>query len=93
MTNPILPPSKTTTTAAAAVKDKTPPPSTISKVTTSDNKSNPPPRKTSLSDLEKELQEFDIDVDKDDVSDVELDQATGAYKKTDDEEAEVKLLQ
>ena len=44
------------------------------------------PRKTSISDLEKELQEFDIDLDKDDVSDVENGQSTGVSKKTTDED-------
>lgn len=44
------------------------------------------PRKTSMSDLEKELQEFDIDLDKDDVSDVENGQSTGVSKKTTDED-------
>jgi hypothetical protein len=44
-----------------------------------------------MSDLEKELQEFDIDLDKDDVSDVENGQTTGVYKKTTDED-EVKTF-
>jgi hypothetical protein len=41
-----------------------------------------------MSDLEKELQEFDIE---DDVSDVENGQTTGVYKKTTDED-EVKTF-
>ena len=46
-------------------------------------------RRTSLSDLEKELQEFDIDPDKDDVSDIEKGQSTGFNKKFADEDEEV----
>jgi len=81
---PILPPATTTT------KGSTPPPTTTSKAT-SDMKSTATVRKTSLSDLEKELQEFDIDIDKDDVSDAENGQSAKASKKFADED-EVKTL-
>lgn len=70
-------------------KGSTPPPppptattSSTVKQSTTDNKPTASARKTSLSDLEKELQEFDIDLDKDDVSDVENGQSTGVFKKT-----------
>ncbi len=67
-------------------KGSTPPPpppiATTSSTTTA--------RKTSFSDLEKELQEFDIDPDND-VSDAEIGQSTGVYKKTTDED-EVKTF-
>ena len=43
-------------------------------------------QKTPLTDLDKELQEFDIDLDKDDVSDVEFEASTGAFKKSSEEE-------
>jgi hypothetical protein len=66
------PPPPTTTTATA---------STISKTTT-DIKSTATARKTSMSDLEKELEEFDIGPDNDDVSDAENGQPKGAYKKS-----------
>ena len=45
-----------------------------------------------MSDLEKELEAFDIDVDKDDVSDAEDGQSSGVYKKTTDED-EVKSFE
>jgi hypothetical protein len=69
------------TTTASTVKE----PSTLAK-TTSDIKPTTTARKTSLSDLEKELQEFDIDLDKDDVSDAETGPSTGASKKFADED-------
>ena len=65
--------------------------STVPPTTTSDIKSTTTARKTSLSDLEKELQEFDIDLDKDDVSDAENGQSAGVFKKTTDED-EVKTF-
>jgi hypothetical protein len=79
---PILPPATT-------AKGATPPPTTSK--ATSDMKSTATVRKTSLSDLEKELQEFDIDIDKDDVSDAENGQSAKASKKFADED-EVKTL-
>jgi hypothetical protein len=82
---PILPSPAATTT-----KGSTPPPATTSKAT-SDIKSTATVRKTSISDLEKELQEFDIDIDKDDVSDAENGQSAKASKKFADED-EVKTL-
>lgn len=69
-------------------KGSTPPPPLPPIATTS---STTTARKTSISDLEKELQEFDIDLDKDDVSDAEIGQSTGVYKKTTDED-EVKTF-
>jgi hypothetical protein len=54
--------------------------------TTSDLKSMDNARKTSLSDLDKELQEFDIDLDKDDVSDVDIDTAKRVFKTLSDED-------
>ncbi len=84
-----------------ATKGATPPPPSSSTATikptstvfkaASDVKPTASARKTSMSDLEKELQEFDIDLDKDDVSDVETEQSTGVFKKTTDEE-EVKTF-
>ncbi|UJR30435.1 hypothetical protein I4U23_017969 [Adineta vaga] len=60
-------------TPSPPLKKSTPPPVTTTKTssstvpkTTNDMKSTATARKSSLSDLEKELQEFDIDVDKDD---------------------------
>jgi hypothetical protein len=71
-----------------ATKGSTPPPPTATISKASDMKSTAATRKTSMSDLEKELQEFDIE---DDVSDVENGQTTGVYKKTTDED-EVKTF-
>jgi len=87
-----------TSAASKTTQGATPPPppptatttSTTSKAT-SDIKSTATARKTSMSDLEKELQDFDIDLDKDDVSDAENGQSTGVYKKTTDED-EVKTF-
>lgn len=80
-------------------KDLTPPPPPPVAVATPPSTKPPPPssttsstdaaRKSSFSDLEKELQEFDIDLDKDDVSDVDYGQSTGANKIS-AEEDEVK---
>lgn len=70
-------------------KGATPPPSQPPQPaakTTAAVAAPPPPRKTSMSDLEKELEDFDIDLDKDDVSDVDFGQSTGAIKKPTDED-------
>jgi len=78
-----------TSAVPSASKGSTPPPSTAttSKITTTTTTV----RQTSLSDLEKELQEFDIDLDKDDVSDVEIEQSTGVSKKTTDEDEDLQF--
>ncbi|CAF4435967.1 unnamed protein product, partial [Rotaria sp. Silwood2] len=84
------PPSSIKPTTTTTTSSTIPQASTISKAVT-DIKSAVTGRKTSLSDLEKELQEFDIDLDKDDVSDVEIGQSTGVHKKYTDEDEDLQF--
>ena len=74
------------TAAPPTTKGSTPPPPPPPSAKPTTTATANAPRKTSMSDLEKELQEFDIDLDKDDVSDVENGQTTGVSKKTTDED-------
>ncbi|CAF3572477.1 unnamed protein product [Adineta steineri] len=78
--NKTTPPPPTTTTTTVTS-------SAISKAT-SDKPATTTARKTSLSDLEKELQEFDIE---DDVSDVENAQTTGVNKRFTDEDEDLQF--
>ena len=76
------PPLKKPTPPPAMPPTKAPP-STVPKTTTTTIAKAAP---TPMSDLEKELEEFDIDLDKDDVSDVETGQSTGLNKNFGDED-------
>jgi hypothetical protein len=84
MNNSAIPTTTTkgSTPPPSSTKPSTPPPPTTTSKITTDIKPAAAARKDSLSDLEKELQEFDIDGDKDDVSDAENGQSKGDFKKS-----------
>jgi hypothetical protein len=84
MNNSAIPTTTTkgSTPPPSSTKPSPPPPTTTTSKITTDIKPAAAARKDSLSDLEKELQEFDIDGDKDDVSDAENGQSKGDFKKS-----------
>lgn len=49
------------------------------------------PRKTSMSDLEKELEDFDLDASKDDVSNIDIPSTNDLFDQLKDEQ-EVKMM-
>lgn len=77
--SPIKPPAPISTPVP-------PPATTVPKTTTTNSTTSGAGKSTPLTDLDKELQEFDIDLDKDDVSDVDFGLSTGASKHTLDED-------
>jgi hypothetical protein len=86
MSTSVNPPTKAATPPPPLKKPTPPPPPATTVTSAATSKTTNAARKTSFSDIEKELQEFDIDLDKDDVSDAENGQTTGVYKKFGDED-------